>query len=111
MLGYVYSSEQRTLTADNREIGLTIEQTITFEECEADDINTDASLTAMRVNTTYAYSIYELSGEILRYAMVTSVGPDAGRAPSTCDDYTTLSFQVVLPLIVFHNYLTPFIYP
>ncbi|XP_041469712.1 nidogen-1-like [Lytechinus variegatus] len=89
--GYVHSSEERELlvnanTADERTISFTIEQTITYEECEADDIDTDASLTAMRMNTTYAYSIFEPQGEILRYAMVTSVGPDIGVPTDACEN-------------------------
>eukprot|EP00057_Strongylocentrotus_purpuratus_P013118 XP_011667592.1 PREDICTED: nidogen-1 isoform X1 [Strongylocentrotus purpuratus] len=84
--GYVYSSEQRSLDADGQTIRFSIEQTITYQECEADDINTDASLTAMRMNTTYAYSIFEPQGDILRYAMITNVGPDIGVPTDACQD-------------------------
>ena len=91
--GYIYSTQQRTLTADGTVYTFTVEQTITFQECEADDINTDASLTAMRVNTSFAYSIFEVEGQILRYAMVTSVGPDPGRVLCTNICFTMSCFH------------------
>lgn len=91
----MYSSEQRSLDADGQTIRFSIEQTITYQECEADDINTDASLTAMRMNTTYAYSIFEPQGDILRYAMITNVGPDVGKYFTV----TTSAWQGFIPCI------------
>ncbi|XP_072165184.1 nidogen-1-like [Diadema setosum] len=84
--GYVYSEERRMLQAGSDSVEFTVEQTITFQECEADDINTDASLTAMRMNTSYAYSMFETEEEILRYAMITAVGPDAGVPTNPCQN-------------------------
>ena len=77
--GLIHTFAERSIQVNDDTITYTMDQTIEYDECLADEADSEHSLNFMRVSMTETYLTYGNSEEILRFSMIGKVSPASGR--------------------------------
>ena len=78
LLGIIHSFEDRTVTSGDRVISLTVEQTINYADCLADEVDFDPILNSMSLQFTSVNAFHEDDYPNLRFSMRSSISPTSG---------------------------------
>ncbi|XP_022081243.1 LOW QUALITY PROTEIN: nidogen-1-like [Acanthaster planci] len=83
-IGLIHTFAKRTMQVNDDTISFTMDQTIEYDECVADEEDTEYILNFMRVSLTETYLTYEDGEKILRFSMIGKVTPASEQIDDRC---------------------------
>lgn len=95
--GMIHSFEDRTLTSGGRVYSLTLEQTINYEDCLADEADFDPILNSMSLQFSYINAFHEDAFPNLRFSMRSSISPTSELVRDPCESNNCDRFATCLP--------------